>query len=415
MSVPFSRPLIDDAVVAEMLDTLTNTGWLTSGPKVRELEGEFRTLTGAPTLCVNSWTSGAMLMLRWFGVGPGDEVIVPAYTYAATALCAMNLGATVVMVDVRDDFTIDPILLAAAITPRTKAVIPVDMGGLPADHAAILAAVGAPEVRAAFTPASDRQRDLGRPLVIVDAAHSIGGSTGGVPVGRLSDATVFSLHSVKNVTTGEGGAISLNLPAPFDNEALLPSLRALALNGQTKSAFEKNQTGAWRYDIVEQGLKVNMPDVCAAIGLAQIRRYTSDLLPDRRRIVDRYEAALAERPWAIRPVLDDETRASSRHLYLLRIAGADEAARDAIIDRISARDVGVNVHYLPMPTLTLFRNLGYRIEDYPVTAALAANEITLPVYNGLTDAQVDEVLAAVTAAVDEVLGSAGGGPRGAAG
>lgn len=415
MSVPFSRPLIDDAVVAEMLDTLTNTGWLTSGPKVRELEGEFRTLTGAPTLCVNSWTSGAMLMLRWFGVGPGDEVIVPAYTYAATALCAMNLGATVVMVDVRDDFTIDPILLAAAITPRTKAVIPVDMGGLPADHAAILAAVGAPEVRAAFTPASDRQRDLGRPLVIVDAAHSIGGSTGGVPVGRLSDATVFSLHSVKNVTTGEGGAISLNLPAPFDNEALLPSLRALALNGQTKSAFEKNQTGAWRYDIVEQGLKVNMPDVSAAIGLAQIRRYTSELLPDRKRIVDRYEAALAQRPWAIRPVFDDETRASSRHLYLLRIAGADEAARDAIIDRISARDVGVNVHYLPMPTLTLFRNLGYRIEDYPVTAALAANEITLPVYNGLTDAQVDEVLAAVTAAVDEVLGSAGVEPQGAAG
>ena len=405
MSVPFSRPLIDDAVVAEMLDTLTNTGWLTSGPKVRELEGEFRALTGAPTLCVNSWTSGAMLMLRWFGVGAGDEVIVPAYTYAATALCAMNLGATVVMVDVRDDFTMDPALLAAAITPRTKAVIPVDMGGLPADHAAILAAVGAPAVRAAFTPASDRQRDLGRPIVIVDAAHSIGGTAGGVQVGRLSDATVFSLHSVKNVTTGEGGAISLNLPAPFDNEAVLPGLRSLALNGQNKSAFEKNQTGAWRYDIVEQGLKVNMPDVNAAIGLAQIRRYQSDLLPDRKRIVDRYEAALQQDPWAIRPVFDDENRASSRHLYLLRIAGADEAARDGIIDRISAREVGVNVHYLPMPTLTLFRNLGYRIEDYPVTAALAANEITLPVYNGLTDAQVDEVLAAVIAAVAEVLGT----------
>jgi dTDP-4-amino-4,6-dideoxygalactose transaminase len=408
MSVPFSRPLIDDAVVAEMLDTLTNTGWLTSGPKVRELEGEFRTLTGAPTLCVNSWTSGAMLMLRWFGVGPGDEVIVPAYTYAATALCAMNLGATVVMVDVQGDFTMDPALLAAAITPRTKAVIPVDMGGLPAHHAAILDVVGAPRVRAEFTPATDRQRDLGRPLVIVDAAHSIGGTSGGVPVGRLSDTTVFSLHSVKNVTTGEGGAISLNLPAPFDNEAVLPGLRSLALNGQNKSAFEKNQTGAWRYDIVEQGLKVNMPDVCAAIGLAQIRRYQADLLPDRKRIVDRYEAALAEQPWAIRPILDDGTRASSRHLYLLRIAGADEAARDAIIDRISARGVGVNVHYLPMPTLTLFRNLGYRIEDYPVTAALAANEITLPVYNGLTDAQIDEVLDAVAAAVTEVLGTGAG-------
>ncbi len=404
MSVPFSRPLIDDAVVAEVLDCLTNTGWLTSGPKVRELEAEFRALTGAPTLCVNSWTSGAMLMLRWFGVGPGDEVIVPAYTYAATALCAMNLGATVVMVDVREDFTIDPALVAAAITPRTKAVIPVDLGGLPADHDAILAVVDAPAVRAAFAPATERQRELGRPLVVVDAAHSIGGVHRGTPVGRASDATVFSLHSVKNVTTGEGGAISLHLPAPFDDEAELVRLRALALNGQTKSAFEKNQTGAWRYDIVDQGLKVNLPDLGAAVGLAQLRRYTAELLPDRRRIVERYEAAFADRPWALRPPLDTEDgRVSSRHLYLLRIAGADESTRDRIIDRISAREVGVNVHYIPMPTLTLFRERGYRIEDYPVTAALAANEITLPVYNGLTDAQIDEVVAAVVAAVEAEL------------
>ena len=409
MAIPFSLPLIDDDVIAEVNDALTNTGWLTSGPKVRELEAAIGEITGTPVLCVNSWTSGAMLVLRWLGVGPGDEVIVPAYTYAATALCAMNLGADVVMVDVRDDFCIDPAALAAAITPRTKAIIPVDLGGLPADYAGIFAALEA--ARDVFRPGNERQARLARPLVLADAAHSIGGTYRGAPVGRVADVTVFSLHSVKNVTTGEGGAIALNLPEPFDNAAELPGLRALALNGQTKSAFEKNQTGAWRYDIVDFGLKVNMPDVNAAIGLAQIRKYESELLPDRRRITDRYQAAFADRPWAMLPVLDDAERRSSRHLYLLRIADADEAMRDRIIERISERGVGVNVHYIPMPTLSLFRARGFDIADYPKTYELYANEITLPVYNGLTDAQVDEVVAVVSEAVETTLRLGPDGPR----
>ena len=239
--------------------------------------------------------------------------------------------------------------------------------------------------------------------MLADAAHSIGASARGVPVGRLADVTVFSLHSVKNVTTGEGGAICLHLPQPFDDEAELAGLRALALNGQTKSAFEKNQPGAWRYDIVEFGLKVNLPDVNAAIGLAQIRKYQAELLPDRLRIVDRYRAAFAGKPWAILPPTSVDGRESSRHLFLLRIAGADEAMRDRIIERISAREVGVNVHYLPMPMLTLFRERGFRVADYPVAVDLYRNEITLPVYNGLTDAQVDEVVAAVSEAVEAEL------------
>lgn len=399
MPIPFSLPLIDDDVVAEVTDALTRTGWLTSGPKVRELEAEIGTITGTPVLCVNSWTSGAMLVLRWFGVGPGDEVIVPAYTYAATALCALNLGAGVVMADVRDDFTIDPEALAAAITPRTKAVIPVDVGGLPADYDGIAAAVEG--ARGLFQPANDRQRALGRPLVVADAAHSIGATYRGTPIGRATDVTVFSLHSVKNVTTGEGGAIALALPEPFDGDAELAVLRALALNGQTKSAFEKSQPGAWRYDIVDQGLKVNMPDVNAAIGLAQIRKYQAELLPDRKRITDRYSAALGERSWAILPTFEDADRVSSRHLFMLRIAAADEATRDRIIDRIGARGVGVNVHYIPMASLTLFRRLGYDAAAYPKTRELYENEITLPLYNGLTDAQVDEVIAAVIASVEE--------------
>ncbi len=250
----------------------------------------------------------------------------------------MNLGADVVMVDVLDDFTIDPDLLAAAITPRTKAIIPVDMGGLPAHYDRIMAVAEA--ARASFAPSTERQARLGRPLVVTDAAHSIGATYRGVQNGNQADATVFSLHSVKNVTTGEGGAICLNLPAPFDNDAELEFLRHLALNGQTKSAFEKNQTGAWRYDIIDQGLKVNLPDLGAAVGLAQMRKYSSELLPDRQRIFRRYLDGFGAQPWAILPIMGDAERESSCHLFLLRIAGADEARRDAIIDHISQAGVG---------------------------------------------------------------------------
>ncbi len=400
MGIPFSLPLIDDDVVAEVNDALTNTGWLTTGPKVRLLEAEISKLTGTPVLCVNSWTSGAMLMLRWFGIGPGDEVIIPAYTYSATALCAMNIGATVVMVDVGDDFTIDAEKIRAAITPRTKAIVPVDIGGWPADYDAIHAVLDAPDVRALFTPATQRQEKLGRILVVSDAAHSIGATYRGRPNGQWADATVFSLHSVKNVTTGEGGAICLNLPEPFDNDAEYTFLRAFSLNGQNKSAFEKNQTGSWRYDIIDQGLKVNMPDVLAAIGLAQMRKYPTELLPDRKRKFELYQNAFAQDAWAILPPQTDADRDSSCHLYLLRIDGADEVRRDAIIQHISEAGVGVNVHYIPMAMLTLFKNRGYSMADYPKTYELYANEITLPLYNTLSDDQIAEVISVVRAAVE---------------
>ena len=401
MAIPFSLPLIDEDVIAEVNDALTNTGWLTTGPKVRQLEAEIGKITGTPVLCVNSWSSGAMLMLRWLGVGPGDEVIIPAYTYSATALCAMNLGATVVMVDVLDDFTIDPAKIRAAITARTKAVIPVDMGGWPADYDAIHDVLDEPGIRALFSPSTPRQEKLGRILVVTDAAHSIGSVYKGRPNGQFTDATVFSLHSVKNVTTGEGGAVCINLPAPFDNEEEYTFLKALALNGQNKSAFEKNVPGAWRYDIIDQGLKVNLPDINAAIGLAQIRKYESTLLPDRKRKFELYLEGFAQYDWAILPRYRDAERESSAHLFLLRIKGADEQRRDRIITAISEAGVGVNVHYIPMAMLTLFRERGYDIADYPKTYELYANEITLPLYNTLTEQQVAEVIHAVVRAVEE--------------
>lgn len=394
MNIPFSRPLIDQAVFEEVHDCLANTGWLTSGPKVLQLEEELRKLTGAPAvLCVNSWTSGAMLMLKWFGVGPGDEVIIPAYTYSATALCALNLGAKVVMVDVKADFTIDPDQILDAITPRTKAIIPVDLGGWMADYDAIFALVNSAEGRAKFQAKTPEQEKLGRILVLADAAHSIGAQYKGRNCGTCADATVLSFHSVKNITTGEGGAVCLNLPEPFDHAAEYQFLKAFALNGQTKSAFEKNQLGAWRYDIIAQGLKINMPDICAAIGLAQIRRYQEDLLPDRIRMFEQYQAGFKACDWALLPVLRDTFGSqSSAHLYLLRIKNATELQRDAIIQRVSERGIGVNVHYIPMPMLSLFKNLGYQIADYPNTYALYQGEISLPIYNGLSADQIAQVI-----------------------
>lgn len=393
MNIPFSLPLIDQDVISEVNDALTNTGWLTSGPKVIELEREFTKLTGSQfTVCVNSWSSGAMLMLKWFGIGPGDEVIIPSYTYSATALVVMNIGATPVMVDVNDDFTINAENIKRAITPNTKAIIPVDIGGLPCDYDEIKNVANSIEVKALFQPASDVQIKLGRLLILADAAHSIGAMYKGVQVGCLADVTVFSLHSVKNITTGEGGAICFALPNSFDTEKTYRFLKAFSLNGQTKSAFEKNKPGAWRYDIIAQGLKVNLPDICAAIGLAQIRKYNKTLLPERLRICEYYDRNLGQYDWAIIPTHEDEDRNSSRHLYMLRIKNITESERDEIIHYVSHRGVGVNVHYVPMPMLSLFKSQGYDIDNYPNTYRLYSSEITLPVYNGLSEESLEFVV-----------------------
>lgn len=406
MNIPFSLPVIDSDVIAEMNDTLTHTGWLTSGPKVLALEEEIMKLTTAEAVvCVNSWTSGAMLMLRWFGVGFGDEVIIPAYTYSATALACLNIGAKPVMVDIQDDFTIDPTKIKAAITSKTKAVLPVDIGGWPCDYDTINEVLNDPEVKILFNPQSANQEKLGRILVLADAAHSIGAFYKGKPIGKVADVTIFSLHSVKNITTGEGGAICLNLPESFNPQDEYKFLKAFSLNGQTKSAFEKNQAGGWKYDIIAQGLKVNMPDICASVGLAQIRKYQSTLLPERKEIFHFYDQKFSKKEWAIFPVAETKERTSSFHLYLLRIKDITEEQRDAMIQQISLKGVGVNVHYIPMPMLTLFKNLGYKMEDYPNTYKLYANEISLPIYNGLTKEQLIRVVKTVIEAYNLVINS----------
>ena len=406
MKIPFSLPVIDADVIAEMHDTLINTGWLTSGPKVQALEKELEQfIGGGNALCVNSWTSGAMLVLRWFGVGPGDEVIIPSYTYSATALCVMNLGATPVMVDVKEDFTIDANKMRMAVTSKTKAVIPVDLGGYPCDYDAIKEVVNAPDIKKLFVSDNERQKMLGRILILSDSAHSLGATYKGVPCGLVSDVTVFSFHSVKNITTGEGGGIVVNLPEPFDNAKELAFLRVLSLNGQNKSAFEKNQIGGWKYDIIDQGLKINMPDLCATVGLAQIRKYKNELLPDRKKIYNYYVDALSSYNWVIIPPFKEGSTESSYHLFLLRISDISEEQRDEMIRAISEKEVGVNVHYIPMPMLTLFKNKGYKMADYPVTYDLYKNEISLPVYNGLTEEKLHFVVDTVVAAYKTISGN----------
>jgi dTDP-4-amino-4,6-dideoxygalactose transaminase len=401
--IPFSPPYMDSDVIKEVTDSL-QSGWITSGPKVIALEEEVSKIANVPrSVCVNSWTSGAILVLKWFGVKEGDEVIVPAYTYSATALAVLHCGATPVMVDITDDFTIDVTAIERAITSKTKVIMPVDIAGWPCDYDAINTLVNKGLVKNQFIAESDKQVLLGRILVISDAAHSIGALYKGRPSGKLTDLTIFSFHAVKNITTAEGGAICLNLPDSFDNEEEYKLMKLYTLNGQNKDAFTKSQAGGWKYDILFAGLKVNMPDVCAAIGLAQIRKYESLLVKDRERVARAYHTFFSKHEQFELPPLENENRKSCFHLYALRLKSCTEDQRDFIIEEITQKGVAVNVHFIPMPILTVFKKLGYKIEDYPVAYDNYSREISLPIYPQLTNEQVEYICEVVLASYKKVL------------
>jgi dTDP-4-amino-4,6-dideoxygalactose transaminase len=395
MKIPFSPPFIDQSVIDQVMDTL-NSKWITSGPKVKALEDEMVALTGSKeAICVNSWTSGAIMMLKWFGIGEGDEVIVPAYSYCATALCVLHCGAKPVMVDILDDLTISPTKIKEAITNKTKAILAVDIAGLPCNYDAINKLIKEPNIRGLFIPESEKQSTLGRILLISDAAHSIGAIYNGLPSALKADITIFSFHAVKNITTAEGGCICLNLPEVFDSKMEYVFLKMFSLNGQTKDAFTKSMGNNWRYDIIFKGLKINMPDICAAIGLAQIRKYKSTLLPERKRIAQKFCNAFLAYDWFIAPILQDENRESSYHLFPLRIKNITEEERDQLIEKIMDTGVNVNVHFIPMPMLTYFKSIGYRIKDYPNSYKQYSCEISLPIYPQLKEEEIDFILSNV--------------------
>ncbi len=401
--IPFSPPRIDQAIIDEVVDTL-RSGWITTGPKTKRLELMITEYAGPrKTICVSSGSAGLELMLRWYGVGEGDEVILPAYTYAATANVIVHTGAKAVFADILPDFNIDPEDVKAKITSRTKVIMPVDIGGFPADYSRINEIVNEDSIRAKFKPKNVHQQSLGRVLVLSDAAHSLGAIYKGKRTGSLTDITVFSFHAVKNLTTAEGGAVCLNLPSSFNVDDIYKELNIKSLHGQTKDALAKTQIGNWRYDIVEAGYKYNMTDIAASMGLVELQRYSSDMLVKRKYIFHRYSDALKKYFWAQIPVFETDDRISSYHVFMLRIFNISEVDRDRIIQKIFDRNVTVNVHFQPLPMMSYYQKMGYSIADTPNTFSEYAREISLPVYYDLSDKQIDRVISAVVEAVEEVF------------
>lgn len=401
--IPFSPPRMDQKIIDEVVSAL-KSGWITTGPRVQKFEQRLTEYAGhKATLCTSSGSGGLELMLRWFGVKEGDEVIVPAYTYCATANVVVHCGAKPVFVDVGVDYNISVGAIEKAITNKTKVILPVDLAGFPCDYNEINDLVKRKDISSKFNPDSEEQKKLGRILVLADAAHSVGAVYSGEKTGKLTDITVYSFHAVKNLTTAEGGAICLNLSEPFDNEAIYKYLKIKSLHGQTKDAFSKTQIGGWRYDIIEPGYKLNMTDIAAAMGLVELERYDQDMLVRRKQIFDAYSNIFSEYNWAQLPEYESKEKISSYHVYLLRIKNIPEDQRDQIIQKINEKGVSVNVHFIPLPMMTYYKNNGYNMENYPVSYDNFARVISLPVYYDLTDEQVKQVADAVIESVEEII------------
>lgn len=399
--IPFSPPRIDDKICNEVISAL-KSGWITTGPRTKLFEKKITEYCGnKATLCLNSATAGLEIILRWYGVKEGDEVILPAYTYSATANVVIHCGAKPVFVDVNaTDFNINVVAVEKAITPRTKVIMPVDFAGLPCDYDAINKLVV--KHQSLFKAQGNEQQMLNRILVLSDSAHSFGATYKSKKAGALTDVSVFSFHAVKNLTTAEGGAVALNLPVPFNNDDVYKYLCIKTLHGQNKDALAKTQRGNWKYDIIEAGYKCNMTDLSAAIGLIELERYDNDTLVKRKKIVESYNAILKKDDRFELPILADEERESCYHLYPLRIKNITEDQRDQIMQYIFEADVSVNVHFIPVPCMSYYKNLGYTINDYPVTYANFSREITLPVFYDLTDEQITTICNALVNAVTKV-------------
>ncbi|HBF15159.1 MAG TPA: capsular biosynthesis protein [Clostridiales bacterium] len=386
--ITFSPPDISEAEIAEVCEAL-RSGWITTGPRTKKLENELAEWLGTEKcVCLNSQTACAELVLRVLGIGQGDEVVVPAYTYTATASVIDHVGAKIVMVDSqKDNLEMDYDALEAAITERTKAVIPVDLGGVPCDYTRIFEIVE--RKKQLFKPANDIQRAVGRVLVCADTAHALGAKWHGQMIGRVADFSCFSFHAVKNFTTAEGGAVTWRLPKEIDSEALYRQFQLLSLHGQSKDALAKSKLGDWEYDVVGPWYKCNMTDIAAALGLAQFRRYPQ-ILARRRDIVARYDAAF--KPLGVK-VLDhyNDAYESSGHLYITRIPGITVEQRNEIIRKMADCGIACNVHYKPLPMHTAYKNLGFDIADFPNAYAYYANEITLPLHTCLSDGDVEYV------------------------
>ena len=400
MNIPFSPPDITEEEINEVSEAL-RSGWITTGPRTKELEKEVAELCGVnKAVCLNSQTACGEMTLRLLGIHEGDEVITSAYTYTASASVVCHVGAKLVLVDTqKDSLEMDYDKLADSITEKTKVIIPVDLGGVPCDYDKIFSIVESK--KHLFHPENKLQEKIGRVIVMADTAHAFGATYHGKPVGSVADFSNFSFHAVKNFTTAEGGAAVWRDIEGIDSDKLYKQYQLFSLHGQSKDALAKTKLGAWEYDIVGPWYKCNMTDVVAGIGLAQMKRYKG-LLARRKEIIGKYDAAF--KPLGIK-VLDhyNDEHQSSGHLYITRVPGITSEQRSEIITKMAEKGVACNVHYKPLPMMTAYKNLGFDIKDYPNAYENFANEITLPLHTKLTDEEVDYVIEQFSRIVKEYI------------
>ena len=401
-NIPFSPPDMTEAEVKEVSEAILS-GWITTGPRTKELEKQIAAYVGVnKAVCLNSQTACAEMALRILGIGEGDEVIVPAYTYTASASIVCHVGAKLIFVDVQQDsLEMDYAAVEAAITPKTKAIIPVDLAGVPCDYDRLMNIVESK--RDIFHAANDIQKALGRIAICADAAHSFGASRKGQMVGSIADFSSFSFHAVKNFTTAEGGALTWKSIPGIDDDELYRQVQLFSLHGQSKDALAKTKLGAWEYDIIGPWYKCNMTDIMAALGLVQMKRYPQ-MLQRRKEIIQRYDQALK----AIGvEVLNhySETHQSSGHLYITRIPNITKEQRQTIIEQMAEHGIATNVHYKPLPMMTAYKNMGFDIKDYPNAYAHFANEITLPLHTRLTDEEIEYIISNYIEVITSVTNS----------
>lgn len=400
MNIAFSPPDISEEEINEVADTL-RSGWITTGPKVKKLESllaEYMQADGC--VCLNSQTAAGELALRLLGIGRDscgmdgvygseeDEVITCAYTYTASASVVCHVGAKLVLADCQEgSLEMDYDALEEAVNEHTKAVIPVDLGGIPCDYDRIFEILE--RKKALFQPSNRLQEVIGRAAVVTDAAHALGASYKGRPVGSIGDFSNFSFHAVKNFTTAEGGALAWKI-AGADDEKIYRRLQLFSLHGQSKDALAKTKLGAWEYDIAGPWYKCNMTDIMAAIGLAQFRRYP-EMLKRRREIIERYDRILKPLGIEVLPHFTEE-HVSSGHLYITRIPGIGVEERQKVIEELAEKGISANVHYKPLPMHTAYKRLGFQIKNYPNSYRCFANEVTLPLHTKLTDEEIEYIL-----------------------
>lgn len=405
MKIPFSPPDLTDAEIEEVASAI-KSGWITTGPKTKELEREVAALCHTnKAVCLSSQTSCAEMALRLLGIGEGDEVIVPAYTYTASAEIVCHVGARLIFIDSQpDSLEMDYDAVEKAITDKTKVIIPVDIGGVPCDYERIFSIVE--KKKELFTPSNDIQSKFGRIIVCADTAHAFGSTWHGKPIGSVADFSAFSFHAVKNFTTAEGGALTWKPREDLNDEEIYKQVQLYSLHGQSKDALSKNQLGAWEYDILGPWYKCNMTDIHAAIGLAQMERYPA-LLKRRREIIEKYDRAFKPLGVHTLPHFTDE-HISSGHLYLTRVfkkngEPVSDGERREIITKLAERGITTNVHYKPLPMMTGYKKLGFDIKDYPNAYAHYANEISLPLFSRLTDEEVDYIIDNYTDVLKEYI------------